>query len=128
MCSGHAVDANDPKFIEKKNCEIDRVNLVPCYTKIYTGWNLVMVIVISLSEHKDVNWKKIFRRIIHFEIGAAIFMCKPINNSSMDWTNRCMYRDKKVLPRGGSKKNIECSINADPNYMLTDSMQQELLK
>lgn len=56
---------------------------MPAVAKIDSGRMFVMIIVVRLSQHQDVNEKQVMGGIAQSEILIPIFMSKPVDDGSM---------------------------------------------
>lgn len=62
---------------------VNGVDLEPAFAKVGAVGVLVMVVLEQFTQHQKVEWRRVFGFILVIEIGIAIFVAAPVDNSAM---------------------------------------------
>ena len=69
---------------------IHRVYLMPALAKIDRRWTLVVVIVVTLTEHEEVDEQEVHARVAQAEIDVTVFVRKPVDHRTVK-SSHCVH-------------------------------------
>src|ERR1035437_9583470 len=87
---------------------------MPPFSQVRILWIVMVVVVIALVKHQEIEKDKVPRSILHLKRNISQFMSKPVDNCPMNRADENMYRQEKVHPPMGSKSNIKSDIKDAP--------------
>ena len=86
------VELDNSKEVQHPDNNVGWVDLMPTNaSKIRPRSILVVVVVIALAHHQEVERQEVLRSVSHLEIPVAILVGKPVDNGPMDRAHEEVY-------------------------------------
>ena len=101
---------NDPQSLQQPDQRISGINFKPPNGKVGTVGIPVMVVLIQLAHHQEVDRKRVARVIANGEIPVTITMSAPVDDRAMKNSHQEMNGQQSEQPRRRRKTKIKPDV------------------
>ena len=84
MCGNVSVNrTNYPQLFQQADDGIGRIDFKPANRKVQAVWMFMMVVLIKLTHHEEVDWKRVARLVARRKLAITVAMTAPVDDRAM---------------------------------------------
>lgn len=92
---------------EKTNNVVNGIEFIPPDTEINGRWKFVVIIVVRLAEHQQIDMEQVVGCVLKFKVFVSVFMSIPVNYCSVEGAHRKDDRQQQEYPGRMRKQDKE---------------------